>query len=58
MRRRGTGRTYKKQRPKKVTVEMVEEADLVILMGCPEKACPITPKKVVDREIEDPVGKV
>lgn len=46
-----------KQRPKKITVEMVEEADIVVLMGCPENACPITPKEMVDWEIEDPVGK-
>lgn len=44
-------------RPKKVTAEMVEEADVVVLMGCPENACPITPKEVVDWQIEDPTGK-
>lgn len=26
-------------------------------MGCPENACPIVPKEIVDGEIEDPVGK-
>jgi protein-tyrosine-phosphatase len=44
-------------KPKKVTAEMAEEADVVVLMGCPENACPITPKEVVDWQIEDPVGK-
>jgi len=46
-----------KNKPKKVTAEMVEEADVVVLMGCPENACPITPKDVVDWQIEDPEGK-
>jgi protein-tyrosine-phosphatase len=46
-----------KNKPKKITAEMVEEADVVILMGCPENACPITPKEVVDWQIEDPEGK-
>jgi len=44
-------------RLKKVTAEMVEEADIVVLMGCPENACPITPKEVVDWQIEDPEGQ-
>jgi len=44
-------------KPKKVTAEMVEEADAVVLMGCPENACPITPEEVVCWQMEDPTGK-
>lgn len=49
--------------PKVMTVEMVREADLVIIMGCSiEDACPRPiavemKKKIVDWGIEDPKNK-
>ena len=43
--------------PKLLTGEMVEEADLVITMGCGENVCPIVPKKVVDWGLDDPHGQ-
>jgi arsenate reductase len=33
---------------------MVEEADLVITMGCGENVCPIVPKEIVDWGLDDP----
>ncbi|MDG6967358.1 MAG: arsenate reductase ArsC [Nitrososphaerota archaeon] len=50
-------------RPKSLTPEMVEEASLVVTMGCSvEEACPRPmlaqmQKKLVDWELEDPKGK-
>jgi protein-tyrosine-phosphatase len=46
-------------RPKLVTNQMVQEADMVIVMGCSaEGFCPAPLlHKVVDWEIEDPKGK-
>jgi protein-tyrosine-phosphatase len=44
-------------RPKVLTGEMVEEADLVITMGCGENVCPIVPKEVVDWALDDPHGQ-
>ena len=43
--------------PKMLTGEMVEEADLVITMGCGENVCPIVPKEVVDWALDDPHGQ-
>jgi protein-tyrosine-phosphatase len=45
-----------KNKPKKITAEMIEEADKVILMGCGADSCPNVPKAVVDWQIEDPDG--
>ncbi len=44
-------------RPKRLTSEMIEEADIVVTMGCGEDVCPIVPKVVMDWELEDPSGK-
>ena len=44
-------------RPKLLTGEMVEKADLVITMGCGENVCPIVPKEVVDWDLDDPHGQ-
>ncbi|WEU40313.1 MAG: arsenate reductase ArsC [Candidatus Odinarchaeum yellowstonii] len=42
-----------KQKPKKLTIEMIREADLIITMGCIE-ACPATPpEKTVEWKIKD-----
>lgn len=43
--------------PKRLTAEMVEEADTVITMGCGENVCPIVPKEVLDWDLVDPSGK-
>ena len=45
------------QRPKALTMKMVEEADVVITMGCGADACPVVPKRVEEWKIEDPAGK-
>jgi len=45
------------QRPKALPMEMVEEADVVITMGCGADVCPIVPKRVEEWKIEDPAGK-
>ena len=46
-----------KQKPKALTVKMVEGADVVITMGCGADVCPIIPKRVEEWKIEDPAGK-
>jgi arsenate reductase len=46
-----------KQRPKALTIKMVEEADVVITMGCGADVCPVVPKRVEEWRIEDPAGK-
>ncbi len=43
-------------KPKRLTAEMVEEADIVITMGCGENVCPIVPKEVLEWDLEDPAG--
>ena len=45
------------QRPKVLTMKMVEEADIVIIMGCGADVCPVVPKRVEEWRIEDPAGK-
>jgi len=51
------------KKPKMLTVEMIDAADLVVTMGCSvEKVCPRPmlermQKKVIDWNLEDPKGK-
>jgi arsenate reductase len=51
------------KKPKMLTIEMIDEADLVITMGCSvEKVCPRPmldrmQKKVIDWGLDDPKGK-
>ena len=45
------------QKPKALTMKMVEEVDVVITMGCGADVCPIVPKRVEEWKIEDPAGK-
>ena len=46
------------QRPKLLTVEMLDSADIVITMGCgAEKACPAAFVQTEDWQLEDPEGK-
>lgn len=43
--------------PKPVTDEVVEDADVVITMGCGD-ACPVLPgKRYIDWQVEDPAGR-
>jgi len=43
------------RRPKKLTVEMQQQADLAVTMGCGD-ACPYVPTTVEDWELPDPAG--
>jgi arsenate reductase len=44
--------------PKRLTTnQQVEEANIVITMGCGENVCPIVPKEVIEWDLEDPSGK-
>jgi protein-tyrosine-phosphatase len=51
------------KKPKLLTMEMIDRADLVVTMGCSiEKVCPgpileRMSKKVIDWNLEDPKGK-
>ena len=45
------------QKPKALTMKMVEESDMVITMGCGADVCPVVPKRVEEWKIEDPAGK-
>lgn len=45
------------KKPKKLTKEMLLEADLAVTMGCGEDECPIVPNELRDWQIEDPHGK-
>lgn len=44
-------------RPRKLTAEIAEEADIAVTMGCGEGICPIVPGEVRDWPLEDPTGK-
>lgn len=44
-------------KPKKLTKELILEADLAITMGCGEDACPVVPNELREWNIEDPHGK-
>lgn len=46
-----------RQRPKSLTMKMVEEADVVVTMGCGADVCPVIPKTVEEWKIDDPAGK-
>ena len=45
------------QKPKALTMKMVEESDMVITMGCGADVCPVVPKRVEEWKIEDPAEK-
>jgi len=52
------GIDIREQRPKLLTVEMLDNADKVITMGCSvEKACPASLVPTEDWELEDPEGE-
>jgi protein-tyrosine-phosphatase len=44
------------RKPKKLTVEMQQRADLAVTMGCGD-ACPYVPTAVVDWDLPDPAGR-
>lgn len=45
------------ERPKKLTDDMAQRADVIVTMGCGD-ACPVYPgKRYVDWELPDPAGK-
>ena len=43
--------------PKKLSKEMILEADLAITMGCGEDVCPVVPNELRDWDLPDPHGK-
>ena len=45
------------KRLKRLTAEMVERADKVIIMGCGEEVYPVVPKEIQDWQLEDPEGQ-
>jgi arsenate reductase len=52
------GIDIRNQKPKLLTLEMLENADRVITMGCSvEQACPASFVPTEDWELEDPEGK-
>jgi arsenate reductase len=44
------------RKPKKLTVEMQQRADLAVTMGCGD-ACPYVPTTVEDWDLPDPAGR-
>jgi protein-tyrosine-phosphatase len=45
------------RRPQRLTIELAEQADVVVTMGCGD-SCPYIPgKRYVDWELEDPKGR-
>ena len=55
--------SFSLKKPKVLTLEMIDQADLVITMGCSvEEVCPLPMlermnKKLIDWALEDPKGK-
>ena len=46
------------QKPKLLTIDLLDKADLVITMGCEAKnACPASFTETIDWELEDPKGQ-
>ncbi len=55
---REVGTDISHQKPKRLTPEMIEQADKVITMGCGvEEVCPATFVETEDWALEDPKGK-
>ena len=54
---REIGLDISRNKPKKLTKEMVLQADIAITMGCGEDACPVVPNELREWDIEDPHGK-
>jgi arsenate reductase len=45
------------KKPKKLSKEMILEAELAITMGCGEDTCPIVPNELREWDLEDPHNK-
>ena len=55
---REVGIDISRRKPKMLTLEMLEDVDRVITMGCSvEKACPASSVPTEDWQLEDPEGK-
>lgn len=55
---REVGMDISRRRPKRLTPEMLDDADRVVTMGCLEaNACPATLAPTEDWALEDPEGK-
>jgi arsenate reductase len=55
---REVGMDISRRKPNMLSVEMLEDADRVITMGCSvEKACPATFVPTEDWQLDDPEGK-
>jgi len=55
---REVGIDIRHQKPKQLTSDILQQADLVITMGCEAKnACPATFTETRDWDLEDPKGK-
>ncbi len=53
----GVGHGHLGEKPKKLTDEMAQRADVIVTMGCGD-ACPVYPgKRYVDWELPDPAGR-
>jgi arsenate reductase len=44
-------------KPKKLTKDMVQQADIAVTMGCGPDQCPVVPNELREWQIEDPHGK-
>ena len=44
-------------KPKKLTREIVQQADIAVTMGCGPDQCPVVPNELREWQIEDPHGK-
>jgi arsenate reductase len=53
---REAGIDIARRKPKKLTVEMQQRADLAVTMGCGD-ACPYVPTTIEDWDLPDPAGR-
>ena len=54
---RDVGIDLSQRRPRRLTTELAEQADVVVTMGCGDR-CPYIPgKRYIDWELEDPAGR-
>lgn len=54
---REVGIDISNHKSKGLTPEMVEQADIVVTMGCGVEDCPVVPRRSETWDIEDPYGK-
>ncbi len=54
---RDVGIDLSQRRPRRLTTELADQADVVVTMGCGDR-CPYIPgKRYIDWELEDPAGR-